>query len=163
MALETIIATPGIAHRRALAPVCCISASESWLHMSLCSCIKAMFACVYCRAWHENAGIRVAPSQQEHLWWLTGHVNGLSLHQKPPGGPEGLREDGRQRSPRAAPPLTRGGEIWGTLCAKGPMLCVALWLLSDLCGNMEELFLKDASMDVQGALQGPPWDQRHKV
>lgn len=52
-------------------------------------------------SWHDGAGTRAAPSQQGRLWWLTGHANGLSLHQKPPGGAERPREDDK-RGPWAA-------------------------------------------------------------
>lgn len=33
-------------------------------------------------SWHDNAGMRAAPSHDGHLWWLTGHVNGFSLYQR---------------------------------------------------------------------------------
>lgn len=44
-------------------------------------------------SWHNGTGMRAAPSQQGWLQWPTGHANGFSLYQKPPGGAEGPWQD----------------------------------------------------------------------
>lgn len=45
------------------------------LHLG-CACLSLL------SIWHDNTGMRAAPSHDGHLWWLTGHVNGLSLYQR---------------------------------------------------------------------------------
>lgn len=55
--------------------LCQHQAVEAWLHIRLRSSRLSLLLSTV------TAGMCAAPSQHEHLWWLIGRVNGLSLNQ----------------------------------------------------------------------------------